>query len=136
MFGGNPRVRQAILLCAFISICSQITSLGALAAPRAAALGPEVITAAPRGGFVGRLEVSPPRGPAGTLVEVRGDGFGADEELDLVWRTVKARWKVAGHEFHGRDFTPIGFRISRRAKRCVRQDLGALRGARGFRFPA
>src|ERR1051325_12251721 len=82
------------------------------AAPRASALGPEVAMAEPSGGFVGKLKASPSHGPAGTPVAVSGDGFPAEQEFELVWRTVKGRWKVTPAEFHGREFTPVAYRIA------------------------
>ena len=82
------------------------------AAPRASALGPEAPMAEPSGGFVGKLKASPSHGPAGTPVAVSGNGFPAEQEFELVWRTVKGRWKVTPAEFHGREFTPVAYRIA------------------------
>jgi hypothetical protein len=82
------------------------------AAPRAAQLGPEVTVAEPSGGFVGELKVAPERGPAGTPLTVTGEGFPAEQELDLVWRTVKGQWKVTIAEYHGREFLPAAYRIA------------------------
>jgi len=84
----------------------------ALAAPRAAELGPEMPFAEPAGGFVGKLSVTPHRGPAGTRVTVSGEAFAPEQEFDLVWRTVKGRWKVTLAEYHGREFAPAGYRIA------------------------
>jgi hypothetical protein len=60
--------------------------------------------AEPAGGFVGKLSVTPQGGPAGTHVTVRGEAFAPEQEFDLVWRTVKGRWKVTVAEYHGREF--------------------------------
>jgi len=87
-------------------------STAALAAPRAADLGPQVTLAEPAGGYVGQLSVAPAHGPAGTPLKVTGEGFPAEQQLDLVWRTVKGRWKVTTAEYHGREFTPIAYRIA------------------------
>ena len=84
----------------------------ALAAPRAAELGPEMPLAEPAGGFVGKLSVTPQGGPAGTHVTVSGEAFAPEQEFDLVWRTVKGRWKVTLAEYHGREFAPAGYRIA------------------------
>jgi hypothetical protein len=84
----------------------------ALAAPRPAQLGPEVPWAEAAGGYVGRLEVTPAHGPAGTPVRVTGEGFPADTELDLVWRTVRGRWKVTVAEYHGREYAPAAYRVA------------------------
>ena len=35
-----------------------------------------------------------------------------DQQFDLVWRTVKGKWKVENAEYHGRDYTPVGYRIA------------------------
>jgi hypothetical protein len=47
----------------------------AVAAPRAAELGPEAVMAEPSDGFVGQLRVAPERGPVGTPLTVTGEGF-------------------------------------------------------------
>ena len=86
-----------------------ITLLGPAAA--AAQLGPEAPLATPEG-FVGRLTVSPEHGPPGTPVRVTAEGLPADTEFQLVWRTVKGRWKVAQAEYHGREYQPAGFEIA------------------------
>jgi hypothetical protein len=78
--------------CALFAICA-----GALlvlitpthAAPKAAELGPEVALAALKDGYIGRLEVAPLHGPVGTRVTLSGDKLPADQEFQLVWRTVK-----------------------------------------------
>ena len=41
-----------------------------------------------------------------------GDGFPAEQEFELVWRTVKGRWKVTIAEYHGREYTPVAYRIA------------------------
>ena len=80
----------------------------AFAAPLPSQLGPEVAITRPRDGYVGRLDVMPEHGPAGTEVTVSADQLPPNAELQLVWRTVKGRWKVDGPEYHGRDFAPVG----------------------------
>ena len=35
---------------------------------------------------------------------VTGEGFPARQEFELVWRTVKGRWKVTIAEYHGREY--------------------------------
>src|SRR5262245_23600432 len=82
----------------FLVLCSR-----AEAAPRVHELWAEVPITEPSGGFVGKVQVSPASGPAGTAVAVKGEGFPAEQELQLVWRTVKGRWKVTPAEFHGRE---------------------------------
>jgi hypothetical protein len=84
----------------------------AWAAPRADQLGPEASLVRPAGGYVGRLRVTPDHGPAGTSVSVDGDGLPAHAELEVVWRTVRGRWKVAGAQYHGREYTPVAYRLA------------------------
>ena len=102
--------------CALFAICA-----GALlvlitpthAAPKAAELGPEAALAVPTDGYVGRLEVAPLHGPVGTRVTVSGDKLPANQEFQLVWRTVKGSWKVADAEYHGREYTPVAYEIAK-----------------------
>jgi hypothetical protein len=77
-----------------------------------ASLGPEVALSEPSGGYVGKLALSPARGPVGTDVRVTGAGMPPNESIDLVWRSVKGRWKVANGEYHGREYTPAAWRIA------------------------
>jgi hypothetical protein len=109
ILGFGDRALSAIA-CALFALSMSFND--AHAAPRAGELGPEAPMAEPAGGYVGRLEVTPARGPAGTPVAVTGDGFPAGQEFDLVWRTVQGRWKVTVAEYHGREFTPVGYRIA------------------------
>jgi hypothetical protein len=85
----------------------------ALLAPAAAAaqLGPEAPLATPHG-FVGRMTLAPEHGPPGTPVQVTAEGLPADTDFQLVWRTVKGRWKVAQAEYHGREYAPAAFEIA------------------------
>jgi hypothetical protein len=106
---GNGRLMA--LACALAAFALAATG-GALAAPRAADLGSETAMAEPAGGHVGRLSVAPEHGPAGTPLQVTGDGFPAEQEFELVWRTVKGRWKVTIAEYHGREYTPVAYRIA------------------------
>jgi hypothetical protein len=95
------------------------------AAPKADQLGPEVALAAPKDGYVGRLEVAPLHGPVGTPVTVSGDKLPANQEFQLVWRTVKGSWKVADAQYHGREYKPVAYEIAK-----VRTDAaGGLRAA-------
>src|SRR5262249_15987269 len=83
------------------------------AAPQASALGPEVAIAEPRDGFVGSLNLVPERGPAGTPVALTGEHLPPNQEFQLVWRTVKGIWKVANAEYHGREYAPVAYEITR-----------------------
>ena len=85
----------------------------ALLAPACAAaqIGREVPLAALHG-FVGRMTVSPEHGPAGTRVRVVAEELPADTDFQLVWRTVKGSWKVAGAEYHGREYQPVAYEIA------------------------
>jgi hypothetical protein len=80
-------------------------------------------------GFVGRLTVSPEHGPPGTPVRVAAEGLPADTDFQLVWRTVKGRWRVAQAEYHGREYQPAAFEIA-----TVRTDA-AGRLAASFTVP-
>src|SRR4051794_1438447 len=109
-----PRARNGRVIaraCALLAALLLFTEMLS-AAPRAPELGPEAVLAEPAGGFVGRLDVTPAHGPAGTPLQVTGEGFPAEQEFDLVWRTVKGSWKVTIAEYHGREFTPVAYRIA------------------------
>jgi hypothetical protein len=83
------------------------------AAPKADQLGPEVALAAPKDGYVGRLEVAPLHGPVGTRVTVSGNKLPANQEFQLVWRTVKGGWKVANAQYQGREYKPVAYEIAK-----------------------
>ena len=61
--------RTIALACALVALTYHPMSV-AQTAPRAAALGPEVVMAEPSGGFVGQLRVAPENGPVGTPLTV------------------------------------------------------------------
>jgi hypothetical protein len=83
------------------------------AAATASALGPEVPIAEPRDGFVGRLDVAPENGPAGTPLTITAQRLPPNQEFQLVWRTVKGRWKVDNAEYHGREYDPVAYQIAK-----------------------
>jgi hypothetical protein len=85
----------------------------AVSASPAASLGPEAALVEPSGGFVGRLALEPQKGRIGTPVTVTGSGLPADKTFDLVWHTSTARWKVADAEYHGREYTPVGYVVAK-----------------------
>src|SRR5262245_42774366 len=103
---------RQIALAVVLVVLSAMFSGGVFAAPRAAELGSEMPLAEAAGGFVGRLAVTPERGPAGTPLSVTGEGFAPEQNFDLVWRTVKGRWKVTIAEYHGREFNRAAYRIA------------------------
>ncbi len=76
------------------------------------ALGPEAPLAEPSDGYVGKLLLEPAHAPVGASVRASGSGFPANQKIDLVWRSVKGRWKVANGEYHGRDYVPAAWRIA------------------------
>src|SRR5215472_2873421 len=39
-------------------------------------------------------------------------GLPPEQDLELVWQTVKGSWKVSNAEYHGRDYTPVAYRIA------------------------
>jgi hypothetical protein len=102
--------RTIALACTLLACLAMTGAAGA--APRAAGFGPEVALTEPAGGYVGRLRAVPEHGPVGTPITITGDGFPAEQELDLVWRTVKGHWNVTVAEYHGREFTPVAYRIA------------------------
>jgi hypothetical protein len=80
--------------------------------PVAAALGPEVAVGNPSGGYVGRLTLTPDHGPIGTPVKVIAEGLPPNQEFQIVWRTVKGRWKVKGAGYHGREYKPVAYQVA------------------------
>lgn len=82
------------------------------AAGRAADLGPEAPLVGPAGGFVGRIALQPDRGPAGTPVFVTGSRLPPNQTFELVWRTEKGAWKAGAGEYHGREYTPVGYVVA------------------------
>jgi hypothetical protein len=107
-------VRALVAVCSGALLALAVASAtAAVAAPKAAELGPEVALAEPKDGYVGRLEVAPLHGPIGTRVTVTGDKLPAHQEFQLVWRTVKGSWKVADAEYHGREYTPVAYEIAK-----------------------
>jgi hypothetical protein len=103
--------RRAAFVCA-LAASIFVAYAGFAAARGPAEVGPEVPLSEPAGGYIGELDVSPARGPVGTPLTVTGQGFPASQEFDLVWRTVKGRWKVTAAEYHGREYTPAAYRIA------------------------
>jgi hypothetical protein len=84
-----------------------------MAAPAAAALGPQVEIGEPANGYVGRLVASPSHGPAGTAMTVSAEGLPAGQEFQLIWSTAIGEWQVADAEYHGREFTPVAYEIAK-----------------------
>ena len=105
-------IRRAVTLaCAFAVVA--FASSAVFAAPRAVDLGPEVVLGEPSGGYVGRLNVTPSNGPVGTPVSVSGEGFPPEQEVQLVWTSVKGNWKVTIAEYFGREFKPVAYQIAK-----------------------
>jgi hypothetical protein len=111
-FGGNMKISRLLgsALAAPMLVLAVIVP-AAQAAP-ATAMGPEIPAAQPANGFVGKLAVAPLHATEGSTVTVTGEGLPANQALDLVWRTVKGSWKAASGEYHGRDYSPVGYRIA------------------------
>jgi hypothetical protein len=61
----------------------------------------------------GGLEVAPLHGPVATRVTVSGDKLPANQEFQLVWRTVKVSWRVADAQYHGREYEPVAYEIAK-----------------------
>lgn len=105
-------VQRAVLAVALLLGAVPVASAAAAQAP-AAALGPEIAVGAPQDGYVGKLTVTPEHGAAGTPIDVAAEGLPPDQEFELVWRTVKGRWKVADAQYAGRDYVPVAYLIDR-----------------------
>jgi len=84
----------------------------ALASP-ASALGPQLPIVEPKVGFVGRLQLSPPNGPAGTTVTITAERLPPNQEFALAWRTVVGAWNVSDGEYHGREFKVVAYEIGK-----------------------
>jgi hypothetical protein len=104
-------VRHLILAAAAVAFASAVGA--AASGSPAASMGPEAALVEPSGGFEGRLALKPEHGPIGTPVTVTGSGLPAGKEFDLVWRTSTAKWNVTDAEYHGREYTPIGYVIAK-----------------------
>ncbi len=100
-------------LVAAAALAFAVSQASAAGAVPAAQLGPQATLTKPTGGFVGKLALTPHQGPVGTPVTVNGEGLPPNKELDLVWRTVTAEWKVTETEYHGREYTPVGYVIAK-----------------------
>jgi len=103
--------RALFLLAGFLAAPS--LGVSRAAAALASDFGPEVAAAQPANGFVGKLSIAPLHASEGANIRVSGDGLPANQEFDLVWRTVKGSWKAANGEYRGRDYAPIGYRIAK-----------------------
>src|SRR5271170_99406 len=104
--------RLAGLACALLAL-SLMSPARSMAAAAASSLGPQVGVSKPRDGFVGRMDVLPDHGPAGTPVTVTAQGLPPGQELQVVWVTYNGEWKVADAEYHGREFTQAGYEIAK-----------------------
>jgi hypothetical protein len=52
--------------------------------------------------FIGRLTLTPEHGPVGTLVTAEGRGFPANTNVELVWDSYQADWKI--EQYDGQDW--------------------------------
>src|SRR5580704_479248 len=103
--------RLAGLACALVALA--LSSPAPSVAAPASALGPEVKVFKARDGYVGRMDVSPEHGPAGTPVTVTAEGLPPGGEFQVVWVTVNGSWNVADAEYHGREFSQVAYEIAR-----------------------
>src|ERR1700676_4355364 len=110
--GAPAGARCALLILSFVSL-AWMSATPSAAAPLASGLGPEVVLAEPRDGFVGSLSVVPENGPAGTPLTVTAEKLPPNQEFQLVWRPVKGSWKVADAEYHGRDYQSVAYEIAK-----------------------
>jgi hypothetical protein len=104
--------RLAGLACALFA-AALLSPARSIAAPAAAALGPEVVIGEPANGYVGRLVATPSHGPVGTPVTLTAEGLPAEQEFQLLWSTAVGAWKITEAEYHGREFNPVAYQIAR-----------------------
>ncbi|HEX4589953.1 MAG TPA: hypothetical protein VH120_08500 [Gemmataceae bacterium] len=111
----NCSGRLAGFACALLALAliSPARSVAATAGPLASALGPEVQVSKPRDGYVGRLDVTPDHGPAGTPLTVTAENLPPGQDFQVVWVTATGEWKVADAEYHGRDFAQVAYEIAK-----------------------
>src|ERR1700748_3271181 len=99
------------LACALVALA--LSSPAPSVAAPASALGPEVKVSKPRDGYVGRMDVSPEHGPAGTPVTVAAEGLPPGEEVQIVWVTYNGEWKVGNAEYKGREFNEAAYEVAK-----------------------
>ncbi len=73
-----PRIERLLVL-ALLALSLGCGSPARAASP-ASALGPEAEAAQPTGGYVGRMNVAPDHGPAGTPLTITAEGLPAEQE--------------------------------------------------------
>ncbi len=100
-------------LALLVALLACIAAMDALAAPLPSQLGPEVAMTRPRDGYVGRLNVSPEHGPAGTPVTVTAEELPPNQEIPARLAHREGNWKVDDAEYHGRDFKPVAYEIAK-----------------------
>ena len=103
--------RLAGLACALVALA--LSSPARRSLPQRPPLGPEVKVSKPRDGYVGRMDVPPEHGPAGTPVTVTAEGLPPGEEFQIVWVTYNGEWKVANAEYRGREFTEAAYEVAK-----------------------
>jgi hypothetical protein len=103
--------RKFAALAVLSLIARLVISPGWAAGPES--LGSRIDVGQPSGGYIGRMNLSPERGPSGTLVRATASGLAPGEEFDLVWGTVSGSWKVVDGYYNGRDYKPLAYRIAR-----------------------
>jgi hypothetical protein len=108
----SSNIRIASFISSLLALLLLLSGPPASASP-ASALGPQLPVVEARDGFVGRLQVSPPNGPAGTTVTITADRLPANEDFALAWRTVVGAWNVSVGEYHGREFKVVAYEIGK-----------------------
>jgi hypothetical protein len=104
--------RLAGLACALLALALVSQAKPTAAAP-ASAFGPPAQLYEPRDGFVGRLDVVPDHGKAGTPFTVVGERLPPNQEFQLIWRTVDGHWKVTESEYKGREYIPVSYQMAK-----------------------
>lgn len=90
---------------------SPVARAGTAVPAAAPASGGDQASAAPMPvAYVGKVDLTPSKGVAGTTAVIAGSGFEPGARLDLTWNTVSGSWVLEGtanEEFHGRAFEPV-----------------------------
>src|SRR5579884_126352 len=106
------RVRPAVGMAAVVALTGCAAAAPRVVAPAqvpqvSPAASPQAAVQQQEPAFTAKLQFTPPRAPAGTTVQVRGSGYPAGADVDLVWYTSDGRYELDnGTEFVGGRYDP------------------------------